>query len=85
MDSIPIFLFKTNHEIKKKYITNEMLKKGILASNIIYVSIFHTDKILNHYFQKLDKIFYKLSIISKQDLEKKVNKSKLLSHFRRMN
>ena len=85
MDSIPIFIFKTNHEMKKKYITNEMLKEGILASNIIYVSISHTNKVLNYYFKKLDKIFYKLSIISKQDLEKKVNKSKLLSHFRRMN
>ena len=71
--------------MKKKYITNEMLKEGILASNIIYVSISHTNKVLNYYFKKLDKIFYKLSIISKQDLEKKVNKSKLLSHFRRMN
>ena len=85
MDSIPIFLFKTNHEIKKKFIINEMLKEGILASNIIYVSISHTDEILKYYFRKLDKIFHKLSIISKQNLEKEANKSLLLSHFRRMN
>ena len=85
MDSIPIFLFKTNHEIKKKFIINEMLKEGILASNIIYVSISHTDEILKYYFRKLDKIFHKLSIISKQNLEKEANKSLLLSHFKRMN
>ena len=85
MDSIPIFLFKTNHEIKKKFIINEMLKEGILASNIIYVSISHTDEILKYYFRKLDKIFHKLSIISKKNLEKEANKSLLLSHFRRMN
>ena len=85
MDSIPIFLFKTNHEIKKKFIINEMLKEGILASNIIYVSISHTDEILKYYFRKLDKIFHKLSIISKQNLEKETNKSLLLSHFKRMN
>ena len=85
MDSIPIFLFKTNHEIKKKFIINEMLKEGILASNIIYVSISHTDKILKYYFRKLDKIFHKLSIISKHNLEKETNKSLLLSHFKRMN
>ena len=57
MDSIPIFLFKTNHEIKKKFIINEMLKEGILASNIIYVSISHTDEILKYYFRKLEKFF----------------------------
>ena len=85
MDSIPIFLFKTNHEIKKKFIINEMLKEGILASNIIYVSISHTDEILKYYFRKLEKIFHKLSIISKQNLEKETNKSLLLSHFKRMN
>ena len=85
MDSIPIFLFKTNHEIKKKFIINEMLKEGILASNIIYVSISHTDEILKYYFRKLEKIFHKLSIISKQNLKKKANKSLLLSHFKRMN
>ena len=85
MDSIPIFLFKTNHEIKKKFIINEMLKEGILASNIIYVSISHTDEILKYYFCKLEKIFHKLSIISKQNLKKEANKSLLLSHFKRMN
>ncbi len=85
MDSIPIFLFKTNHEIKKKFIINEMLKEGILASNIIYVSISHTDEILKYYFRKLEKIFHKLSIISKQNLKKEANKSLLLSHFKRMN
>ena len=34
-----------------------MLKKKILASNIIYVSITHDDKSLNNYFEKLDEIF----------------------------
>jgi glutamate-1-semialdehyde 2,1-aminomutase len=85
MDAIPIFIFKKNHNIRKKYITNEMLKEGILASNIIYVSIFHNDKILNYYFQKLEKIFYKLSNISIKDLKKEINNSKALSHFKRMN
>ena len=71
--------------IKKKFIINEMLKEGVLASNIIYVSISHTDEILRYYFRKLEKIFHKLSIISKQNLKKEANKSLLLSHFKRMN
>lgn len=41
----------------KTLITQEMLKKGFLASNSIYVSTTHTDEILDSYFYELDKIF----------------------------
>ena len=34
-----------------------MLKKNILASNSIYFSIKHSDKILEKYFYYLDRIF----------------------------
>tara|TARA_B100001063_G_C16742540_1_gene545594 strand:+ start:1271 stop:1468 length:198 start_codon:yes stop_codon:yes gene_type:complete len=34
-----------------------MLKHGFLASDSIYVSIAHTENILNRYLFKLDKIF----------------------------
>ena len=85
LDSIPIFIFKENHELKKNYITEKMLKIGILASNIVFVSIFHTDKILNIYFRELEKIFYDLSTFSPNDLKKKLKKVKTLKHFQRMN
>ena len=49
-----MFIFKENHELKN-YIIEEMLKVGILASNIVYVSISHTNKILNIYFKELEK------------------------------
>ena len=38
-----------------------MLKKKILASNIIYVSLAHKAKILNEYYNHLDKIFEEIS------------------------
>lgn len=41
----------------KTFITQEMLKKGYLAATSIYVSIAHTNEILNNYFEQLDKIF----------------------------
>ena len=43
--------------IFKTFITQEMLKKGILASDAIYVSIKHNDKILQNYYENLEKIF----------------------------
>ena len=37
-----------------------MLKKGFLATNVIYVSIAHNKKILKKYFKELDIIFEKI-------------------------
>ena len=51
-----------------------MLKKKILASNQIYVSIVHNNKLLNKYEIILDKIFYKI----KKCEEKKLNINKIL-------
>lgn len=41
----------------KTYITQEMLKKGFLAGNSIFVSITHTPEVLDEYFFHLDKLF----------------------------
>ena len=63
MDAIPIFSFKNIHNdnlLYKTFITQEMLKKNILASNVIYLSTAHTDHYINRYFDYLDKIFSKI-------------------------
>ena len=49
----------------KTYITQEMLKKGFLSSNVIYVSVAHTEKIIDMYFKNLEKIFKKIQKIEK--------------------
>ncbi len=41
----------------KTFVTQEMLKKGFLASNSVYVCIDHTDDVLQEFFDKLDPIF----------------------------
>jgi glutamate-1-semialdehyde 2,1-aminomutase len=41
----------------KTLITQEMLKKGYLATNCVYACIDHTQKVVNGYFQELDVIF----------------------------
>ena len=75
LDSIPCFKILSKHSNKyKTLITQEMLKKKILASNQIYVSIVHNDKLLKKYEIILDKIFYKI----KKCEEKKLNISKIL-------
>jgi glutamate-1-semialdehyde 2,1-aminomutase len=41
----------------KTLISQEMLKKGYLASNSVYACVEHKDKVLNGYFEALDPIF----------------------------
>ena len=71
--AIPVFEFCSNHIEKKTYLTQEMLKHNILATNMIYINIFHTKKEIKKYIKILDKVFYD---ISKKNI-KKILKSKL--------
>ena len=60
MDSIPMFVFEKNHNLNKSYFIQEMLKHNILATNSIYVSLAHTDKVIKKYKKIFNKIFDKL-------------------------
>ena len=60
IESITSFSFKKNNLLYKTYITQEMLKKGFLASNLIYVSTKHTKNIVDNYIMNLDKVFKKI-------------------------
>ena len=56
--SLVTFIFKSENHIKyKTLITQEMLKKGYLASNNIYVSISHSKNIVDDYLFEMEKIF----------------------------
>jgi glutamate-1-semialdehyde 2,1-aminomutase len=52
------FTFQSEHALAyKTLITQEMLVKGYLAGNSVYVSIAHTPEIVAGYFEALDPIF----------------------------
>ena len=50
----------------KTFISQEMLKKNILASNILYLSISHSEKQIDFYLSQLRIIFEKISEFEKQ-------------------
>jgi len=57
LDSMPSFKMSNNHVLFKTYLTEEMLKKGFLATDSIYISISHNNKnLLNRYFNELMKV-----------------------------
>ncbi|MDA8858702.1 aminotransferase class III-fold pyridoxal phosphate-dependent enzyme [Candidatus Pelagibacter sp.] len=72
-NAIPSFEFTYDHQKRKTFLTQEMLKNKILATNMIYINIFHNKKNIQKYIKVLDKIFYD---ISKKDL-KKILKSRV--------
>ncbi len=67
LDALPSFNFNSiNNNAYKTFITQEMLKNKILASNVVYTSITHDKNILDKYFYNLDKIFKEISFCENQ-------------------
>ena len=61
LDALPAFSIKSKNWIKyKTYISQEMLKNNILASNLVFVSISHHKKEIKRYIKNLDNIFKKI-------------------------
>jgi glutamate-1-semialdehyde aminotransferase len=61
--ALSTYSFKSEHALAyKTLVTQEMLKKNILASTNFYASIAHEDEFIDRYFEELDKVF---SIIKK--------------------
>ncbi len=51
-----------NSQAYKTYITQQMLEKGFLASNGVYLSISHDKNVFKKYESILDKIFYNIAL-----------------------
>ncbi len=77
LDAIPLFNFKSKNNIAyKNYISQEMLKKKFLASNVIYCSIVHNKKIMKNYFDILNDLFLRISKFEND----KINPNKFLEN-----
>ena len=60
-------IISDNFMLYKTYITQQMLKKGFLASNSVYLSIYHNKRVLNNYLDNLNDIFYLLNKCEKNE------------------
>ena len=61
MDALATFVIKSDDWLKyKTFITQSMLEKNFLTSNVVYSSIKHSKKILDEYFYSLDSVFKKI-------------------------
>ena len=68
LDPLPTFNFNyKNHLELKTFVTQEFLKKGILASNTMYLSVKHTSSILKKYEKIFGEIFKKIQKLRKNN------------------
>ena len=72
IDAIPNFVFQSrNHMAYKTLITQELLKKNILATNKMFISVLHNKKNLQNYLEQLNKVF---SLIKRIENGENINK-----------
>ena len=86
--SLSNFVFNSkHHQAYKTFITQEMLRKNILATNTIYVSTKHSDKILKPYFNNLERISKIISLCENDghDIRKFLKTEISLKDFYRYN
>ena len=72
---------------QKTFITQEMLKRGILASNSIYSTISHTEGDFSEYFENLEEVMMQLRILLLKDSNLKGSLDGAVCHsgFKRLN
>ncbi len=61
------FSFTNNHFVNIAYFTQEMLKKGFLASGGFYAMYAHTEAQVEQYLNAADEVFEKLSTLIKEN------------------
>ena len=68
--AIPSFSFKNDkNNILKTFVTQEMLKKGYLASTNFYASTAHNEDNLNLYFEALNDVYNIISACEKGNIK----------------
>ena len=57
MPSVPVLAIKDVRALEiKTYITQEMLKRGFLASNLTYLTYAHTSQVIEDYLSGLEEV-----------------------------
>ncbi len=65
--SLKAFNFEKDNQLRKTFITQQMLKRDFLASNSLYSSISHTENLVEKYFCALGEVFEDLNYYLEKD------------------
>ena len=68
LDCLPLISFDYNNNLEiTTYFTQEMLKKGYLAGNLVATNFSYNKKIIRRYLNEVDIVFKKISICLKKN------------------
>ena len=85
LPALTSFVFDDPNALKyKTYLTQEMLKNNVLASNSFYASTEHSKSNLEHYANIFNDVFYKLDK-NKGDIDQLIESPVCHSGFKRLN
>lgn len=85
LPALTSFVFDDVNALKfKTYLTQEMLKNNILASNAFYASTEHTKSNLENYANVLDEVFHKIDL-NKENIDQIIESPVCHSGFKRLN
>ena len=85
LNALATFSFKEMPLARKTFVTQEMLKKGFLAANVIYPSIAHQEVLVNQYLETLNDVFNEISKKSEEELISSINGPLCHAGFKRIN
>ena len=88
LSALPNFSFKKHNALSyKTFITQEMLKKNILASSACYLCTAHEETLISFYLDVMDGIFERISKIDSinEDIENYLSNGVCQSGFKRLN
>ena len=77
---------RQNSLIYKTFLTQEMLKRGFLSSNLIFVCTEHCENVISEYFVNLDELFAVIAQCEENDNAVSLLDSEVChSGFKRLN
>ena len=85
LNALATFSFEEMQLARKTFLTQEMLKKGFLAANVIYPSIAHEDELVMRYLESLNDVFCEISNKSEEELISSIEGPLCHAGFKRIN
>lgn len=87
LDPLPKFQFKIPHHNKvKTLITFLMMKRGFLASDVVYICTKHDDEVLKKYFNAFEEVIDEIKDVINEEKEfKKYDIEEAYKGFQRLN
>lgn len=87
LDALPTFSFSdaTHHLRYKTFLTQEMLSKGYLAGSALYLSIAHTESLVERYLYHLNDVFQEIAELGPDGVADSLLAGEAHSGFKRLN